>query len=90
MGVYLPEPVFGHGQLYFALTQCRNHQQVKVHIKYPEQVQLLPNDKQRNFCDKTTAAVKLKIIHNEIFYNVKFDLSLHACVKKNIDFFLLL
>ena len=84
MGVYLPEPVFGHGQLYFALTQCRNHQQVKVHIKDTPEQGLLPNDKQRNFGDKTTAAVKLKIIHNEIFNNVMFDLSLHACVKKKI------
>lgn len=33
VGVYLPEPVFGHGQLYVALTRGRNHENLKVFVK---------------------------------------------------------
>jgi ATP-dependent DNA helicase PIF1 len=33
VGVYLPEPVFGHGQLYVALSRCCNAENVKVFIE---------------------------------------------------------
>ena len=31
--VYLPEPVFAHGQLYVALTRGRYHENIKVLVK---------------------------------------------------------
>lgn len=33
VGVYLPEPVFGHGQLYSALTRGRQQSHIKVFVK---------------------------------------------------------
>ena len=33
VGVYLPEPVFAHGQLYVALTRGRYHENLKVLVK---------------------------------------------------------
>ena len=32
VGIYLPEPVFAHGQLYVALTRVRYHENLKVLI----------------------------------------------------------
>ena len=33
VGLYLPQPVFGHGQLYAALSQCTDPQKLKVLIE---------------------------------------------------------
>ena len=33
VGVYLEEPVFAHGQIYVALSRCRNQQNLKVFVK---------------------------------------------------------
>ena len=50
VGVYLPEPVFGHGQLYVALTRVRNHENVKVWVKDDHyQGKMLQNGKIRTF-----------------------------------------
>lgn len=34
VGVYLPLPVFSHGQLYVALSQCPSFQNLSVYIKH--------------------------------------------------------
>ena len=42
--------MFGHGQLYVALSRCRHHEHVKVHIRdNPEHGRMLPNDIQKYF-----------------------------------------
>ncbi len=35
VGIYLPEPVFSHGQLYVALSRCTNLHNLNVYIAHP-------------------------------------------------------
>lgn len=42
VGIILSEPVFGHGQLYVALSRCKNPNNIKVHmVESAKQGQLL-------------------------------------------------
>jgi ATP-dependent DNA helicase PIF1 len=55
MGLYLPQPVFAHGQLYVSLSRTTSHQHIKVlisHSNYQEDCQTK------------------NIVYNEIFQNV--------------------
>ena len=44
VGVYLEEPVFGHGQMYVAMSRCKNSTEIKVSIKHSAQQGALLND----------------------------------------------
>src|SRR5277367_775788 len=42
VGIYLPEPVFGHGQLYVAMSRVRRRSDVKLKINHgPEQGKII-------------------------------------------------
>lgn len=32
VGIYLLEPCFGHGQLYVALTRCKDHKKIFINV----------------------------------------------------------
>ena len=45
VGLYLPEPVFAHGQLYVALSRCSNAQHLKVFVGQSSEQGKLYNDR---------------------------------------------
>ena len=44
VGIYLPSPVFAHGQLYVALIRIRNRNNVKIAMKSTECQGMLKDD----------------------------------------------
>ena len=56
MGLYLPQPVFLHGQLYVALSRVISYQCIKVLI--------LSNNNHQDNCQTKN------IVYNEIFQNI--------------------
>lgn len=60
VGIQLDEPVFSHGQLYVALSRCRNPDKVKILMKNTSQQGNLLND--HRFFTKN-------IVYTEVFAN---------------------
>jgi len=59
VGIYLPVPVFGHGQLYVAFSRCTKKQNVKVKI--------LPKQNQGKLVDGVDKWFTVNCVHKEIF-----------------------